>query len=241
MSCEYGLEQISAFLDRELPDGEQEKVWKHIQSCRSCAEEWESMQMARRSLQSLAAAPVPASVAMRVRVTASHELQRQLVRASISSFVRHSLARIRLVMDNMLQPVALPFTGGALSAMVLFGLIVPTLMSFPHGVPDSALSTNPDGTVVIMGSSGEYVPVLTNGLPQIIRATSLSPDDANVVELTIDEKGRVSNWSIARGQLTPDLTSIIIFSQFTPATVLGLPTSAKVKIVQRPPTRGLRS
>ena len=77
MSCEYGLEQISAFLDRELPDGEQEKVWKHIQSCRNCAEEWESMQMARRSLQSLAAVPVPASVAMRVRVTASHELQRR--------------------------------------------------------------------------------------------------------------------------------------------------------------------
>jgi hypothetical protein len=241
MSCENGLEQISAFLDRELPDAERENVWKHIQACRKCAEEWESLQMTRRSLQALAAARVPASVAMRVRVTASHELQRRLVRASISSFLQHSFARVRLVADNMFQPVALPFTGGALSAMVLFGLIVPTLMSFPHGAPDSALSTNPDGTVVIMGSTGEYVPALTNGLPQIVRASSLSPDDANVVELTIDERGRVSNWFIARGQLTPDLTSIIIFSQFTPATVLGLPTSAKVKIVQRPPARGLRS
>src|SRR5262249_3396794 len=150
-----------------------------------------------------------ASVTMRLRVTASHELQRRLVRASISSFLRHAFARVRLVVDNMLQPVALPFTGGALSTMVLFGLIVPTLMSFPHGAPDSALSTNPDGTVVIIGSAGEYVPSSANGdaetllraMPQILPVTSLTPDDANVVELTIDEKGRVSNWSVDRGQL----------------------------------------
>jgi hypothetical protein len=61
----------------------------------------------------------------------------------------------------------------------------------------------------------------------------VNPEDANVVELTIDENGRVIDYSVSHGKLTPDLQSIIMFSQFQPATLLGLRTSGKVQIVQR--------
>jgi hypothetical protein len=58
------------------------------------------------------------------------------------------------------------------------------------------------------------------------------PSEGNVVLLTIDATGRVSDYSVAHGKLTPDLKNIIMFSQFLPATVLGLPTTGKVKVVQ---------
>ena len=53
-----------------------------------------------------------------------------------------------------------------------------------------------------------------------------------MVVLTIDQSGRVCDWSVSHGELTPDITNIIMFSQFSPATNLGLPISGKVKAVQ---------
>jgi hypothetical protein len=58
------------------------------------------------------------------------------------------------------------------------------------------------------------------------------PEAANVVDLTIDQSGRVSNWTVARGELTPDLANIIMFGQFSPATNMGVPTFGKVRAVQ---------
>jgi hypothetical protein len=144
----------------------------------------------------------------------------------------------------MMRPLALPFAGGSLSAFVLFSVLVPCL-SFPHRVADAALSTFPDGTIIVMGASGSYAPAALSFLdeatamkqlgdmPRIEPINADTPADSNVVQLTIDERGRVSDYSLESGNLTPDLQSIIMFSEFTPATVLGIPASAKIKIVQR--------
>jgi hypothetical protein len=244
MSCENGQEQISLFLDRQIADQKRENVRAHIQSCRDCSSELESMQELRQSLRTLPEPIVPAALNARVMVIASHERQRRLVRQTVFTFARHCFSRVRLAFDNLMRPVALPFAGGSLSAVVLFSVLVPTL-SFPRHLADAVLSTYPDGTVVVMGLSGSYAPGAMSfpdeaaamkqlgDMPRIEPANAITPADANVVELTIDERGRVSDYSLERGHLTPDLQSIIMFSEFTPATVLGIPASAKIKIVQR--------
>jgi hypothetical protein len=213
MSCENGQDQISSFVDQDAASAE-----------------------VRQALQALSRPVVPPALSAQLRVIASHERQRRLVRLSIASFARHCGSQFRLAFDNMMRPVAIPFAGGSLSSIVLFAMLVPCL-SFPHHFGDGVLSTGPEGTIVVMGSTGEYVPDAVVDTPRLERASATSPDDANVVSLTIDERGRVSDYSLERGRLTPDLQSIIMFSQFTPATVLGVPTSAKVKVVQRPPAR----
>src|SRR5262249_46366753 len=98
-----------------------------------------------------------------------------------------------------------------------------------------------------MGASGSYAPAAMSFLdeaaamkqlgdmPRIEPLNAVSPADANVVELTIDERGRVADYSLERGNLTPDLQGLIMFSKFTPATLLGITASAKIKIVQRRP------
>jgi hypothetical protein len=202
--------------------------------------EWDAAgEDVRRALHGLRRPVVPGELTARLRVIASHERQRRLVHASISSFARNCYEQFRLAFDLMMKPAA-PFAGGTMSAVALFGMLAASL-SFPHRmIADASLFTYPDGTVVVMGSAGAYVPASLPDMPRIVglgNAATFDEGAANVVELTIDEKGRVCDFTVARGQLTMDIENIIMFSEFTPATILGTPTAAKVTVVQRPPAR----
>jgi hypothetical protein len=49
-----------------------------------------------------------------------------------------------------------------------------------------------------------------------------------VLELTIDERGRVVDYTLTSGQMTPELGAMILLSRFNPATLFGRPTSGKL-------------
>ena len=231
MSCENVQDLISPMLDRELEAGKREQLMAHIQSCRKCGAYFESMESVRTALRGVEQAAVPAELSAKLRVSASHARARQLARATFGKRLQSAYDRAQLVFDNLMRPVALPFAGGLSSAVILFGLLVPTL-SFPHNFADRALFTSPDGEVAIEAPGGIYMPEGLAGIPRIVPVNAAVPDDANVVELTVDESGRVIDFSVSHGSLTQDLQNIIMFSKFTPATFLGQPTSGKVKAVQ---------
>jgi hypothetical protein len=185
--------------------------------------------------------PMPSDLAAKLRVTASHERARRLARVSFGSRWHQWSISVQLWFDNLMRPVALPFSGGLASALVLFSLLVPSL-SFSHNFDnDMSLFTDPAGEVVVMGPSGPYVPMDVFAAPRIENVNAAYPAGANVVWLTVDENGKVIDYSVAQGKLTPDLASIIMLSQFRPATYLGAPTLGVVKIVQRMPIPGIRS
>jgi hypothetical protein len=207
-------------------------VWAHIQSCRDCSIQFESAQELRAALRSLQQSSLPAGLAERLRVLASHERARSVARATFAGRIAQISGRISLMFDNMMRPLALPFAGGLVSALMIFGFLVPTL-TFTHAYADQALYTYADGEVMIMGPNGAYTPVQeSDNAPRIERPDARTPETANVVDLTIDPNGRVWDWNVARGELTPDLANIIMFGQFSPATNLGVPIPSKVKAVQ---------
>ncbi len=110
----------------------------------------------------------------------------------------------------MMRPAALPFAGGVLSAALAFGILFPYL-GFAHHFgsgPSTQIFNMPDG--VIVGATGEP--------PRIEPADATSSDYQTVLELTVDNYGKVSDYQVTRGQLTPDLKELIMFSNFTPAT-----------------------
>lgn len=240
MSCENVRELISPLLDQQVGAGERRKVLAHLQACRKCKSHMHSVQELRQGLRSMKRPAVPTVLASRLRVTASHERQRQLVHSHLSMRLREWAGRLQLAFDNLMRPLALPFAGGTASAVVCFSILLP-ILSFPHNVRDATFFTGPDGTLVVQGVSGTFLPNEFIDVPRIERMDGDNPENANVVELTIDESGRVTDWSVLRGKLTPDIQSIIMFSKFSPATYLGTPTSGKVKAVQFIPTRSMRS
>ena len=169
------------------------------------------MQEIQDILRALKPRPVPARLAAQLRVMASHERQRQLARRTWRDALGWWYTRIHLHMDNLMRPLALPFAGGLLSALVLFSMLVPTL-NFRHNFRDD---------VPI------FADLYTN--PTLLEPSPFcSGDDDFMVELTIDEKGQVADYRMSEGKMTKELANDLLFSRFTPATFLGQPTFGKI-------------
>jgi Putative zinc-finger len=235
MSCENVQKLISPLLDGNLASRERESVLAHVASCSACAQRLQALENLRSDLRRLASPAIPALLAQKLRVLASHERARQRTRSTWAGRFAPWTDRLELSFNNLMRPFALPFAGGLLSALVVFSLIfVPSFgTASPLGTdPAIELVTTPvDGTVV--GRPGE-----TPGT--ILRGPALACDDT-IVELTIDENGNVRDWNMVRGQMTEDVKNMIVYSQFIPATYFGYPVQGKVKVALHNVDRGARS
>ena len=223
MSCQSVQERIPFFLDEVLAGKDREDVSAHVDSCRSCQMYLNSLNSVRVALRRLPAPSIPARVALELRVLASHERVRQLSRTSFSARLQYWRGRIKLFSDNLMRPVALPLAGGVLSAALLFGLLVPNL-SFVHKISDEpplSISRDPDGRVVDW--MGDY--------PRLESVNTPVSRDDTVIELTIDEQGRVADYTVRQGHLTPEAVSIIMLSRFTPAMFFYQPAWGKKLVV----------
>jgi hypothetical protein len=171
-------------------------------------------------LRAIPQRPVPVSLSSRLRVKASHERARRLTRINWRTMIRAWAANVRLAMDNAMRPVAVPFAGGLCSALVLFTLLMPNL-GFPHHITnDVPIALYTEASMVDMGMI-EMAPFY------------LASNDEIVVEVSIDENGQITDYSVPRGvKLTSDLTTaigrVMLFTSFSPATVFGQPTASKV-------------
>src|ERR1035441_5826545 len=63
--------------------------------------------------------------------------------------------------------------------------------------------------------------------PSALKVRTVGAGDV-VLELTIDERGRVVDYNLTSGKMTPELGSMILFSRCNPATYFGRPTSGKL-------------
>ncbi len=202
-------EMVSSLLDRRVTAKEEESVLAHLESCRQCGADFESMQELRGALRQLDRPELPARLREHLRMLALDERLRRLSHVGLSARAHRWAERMQLVFENLMRPMALPFAGGVLSALVMFAMLVPSL-AFPHNyrndVPLWRILTNP-----------------------ALEESPVSGGDEIVVELTIDERGRVTDYTISRGKPTAEqLNDLILFSRFAPATVFGQPTWGKV-------------
>ena len=234
MSCENVQERISLLLDGQLPEAGREDMLAHAEVCRECGTHLASLQTQRAILRKMAQTPMPDDLAAQLSVMASHERERQLARRSIRERVRRFAENVDLTFDNLMRPVALPLTGGLLSTLLLFGLMMPSL-SFSHstgGYDD--FSTLPQGSIVTnpydQGADDDAA-----DFPLFASPDQPNSDYVNIVNLTIDESGRVADWSIVRGQLTDEMKSIILLGRFVPATTFGIRTSGTIQVRQSLP------
>jgi anti-sigma factor RsiW len=146
MSCLKVQKLISPFLDQRLAGEMRDDVLAHLAACRECAAYADSLDQTRHVLRALPERPVPERLAGALRVLASHEYQRRLYGGALHATLRAWRERFQLMTDNLMRPLALPFAGGLLSALVLFCMLVPTLgfqHNFRDDVPIASGYTNP--------------------------------------------------------------------------------------------------
>lgn len=215
MSCQKVQKSISAFIDHSLDVEERESIRVHLENCRVCHVRAEQVSRLRSELRGMPVAVPPAMLTSRLRVMASHERARTLAHQSYAALWKYWRDRLALKVNNMMRPVALPFAGGLLSALFLFGMLVPTLGFHHNSRNDVPLSLYTQASVDEISPFG------------------ITTDDT-VVELTIDEKGQITDYVIPAGkdsrQLEANIANMVLFSTFTPATWFGQPTSGKILV-----------
>jgi hypothetical protein len=176
----------------------------------------------RMLLRTMPPRVAPSELETSLRIIASRESQRRRTRASWATRWAAMRDDLRVRTNNLMRPIAIPTAGGFVSALLLFGVLAPSL-----AIPPVTARANDIPTVLYTE------PSVKNFLP-----IGFEGDGDLVVEITVDENGKLVDYSIPNmddkvHRMDRSIENQILFTQFTPATRLGQPMSGKVRITFR--------
>lgn len=156
----------------------------------------------------------PQELTAKLRVTASRDRRRRRIHATWQSLLNHYQDRAHLWFENCMRPFAVPAAGGVMSALVVFAVLV---ANYPMRASNSPI---PDTPV------GEYQEAAFLNMGPIALDTQ-----EVVVDLVIDQQGRVADYKIADGgipvqnqqQLRREIENALLYATFEPAMRFGQP------------------
>ncbi|MGE5646774.1 MAG: anti-sigma factor family protein [Acidobacteriota bacterium] len=221
MNCRTVENSLSAHLDGALSQPEARGLMAHIDVCPDCESRLAQLARVQAALRKLPKSAPPERLTTALRVMASKERARVIARRRGAGILPD---RIRLWADDLMRPLALPFAGGLISAMLLFGMLIPTFTM--HRV------------------SGTDIPVALFTEPYVkAQAPFASFDNNDIdfdidVEVTVDSTGRMVDYSLPKGSKIenyPGLrraleNKLLLFTEFAPATMFGQTTYGKVYV-----------
>ena len=206
-TCVEIREHFSDYLDDRCAPDARKALRYHLSFCDPCWQQLEQMQAVGEELRALPRRPVPPDLALRLRVQVSQELNKK----PWSQYCAEYWERF----EEALRPFLLPATGGVLTAIICFGLIM--------------------GSQVVPITD---IPNVTVQLVTPARVQELAPMDFNtsdnglVVVTQINAEGRVKSYRVVSGGGSPELMQrldrMIYFSHYQPATMFGKPTDGEV-------------
>jgi len=217
MECSTVRQRVSAYVDDAVSAEEGRLLERHLNACRECAVETERYFGLREKLRSLPRPLPPPDLTTRLRVIASKV---RVESAGGASRWNRWRDRVELSLHHLMRPLALPAVGGLCSAVFLFSTLVPMFKSaFALGTLDADVPT----TLTTQPMLKDTAPVAFG-------------DGEAVVDLQLDDQGRIINYSIvsAPGQqsdkLRRSIENSLLFTEFWPATTFGRPVAGTIRI-----------
>jgi hypothetical protein len=214
MSCKAVRESLWDYTSGILAEEERAGIESHLSDCRECVLHRVEVRSMRSGLRHLPSVNVPELLNTRLRVLASRDRSRRLVRRDFASWLTEQKFRLRLVFDNLFRPFALPAAGGILASCLCFGTVVDTLHVGPEWQNDLPL-----------GISSEVA---------IDELSPFSCDGKDVmVQLSVDSDGKVTDFELQpeRSHASPEelheIGNLVLYSKFSPAVRLGRPVASK--------------
>jgi anti-sigma factor RsiW len=216
MSCETIRSRLAGYLDGTLPEAEaRSHVAEHLSHCADCREELQSYSRLSQLMSRVQPVAPPEDLAVRIRIAVAK------ARAELHPARRWQRLRDKLdiVLENILQPLALPATGGFISAIVVFALVLPFYARV--GPLSAAADTLP---------AALFQPARLETLAGFsVSALDSTQADMLLVEATVGADGSVMDYRILAGpdgpQVRRQLDQILMFSRFRPSTSFGRPLS----------------
>jgi len=220
MECSNVKQNVSAYMDNAVPEEARSEMRQHMSNCGPCAREVERHRRIREALRTLPHRAVPAGLTMRLRVAAS-KVRAGSVRGE-SNWTRWR-DRFQLTLKNLMRPIALPLVGGLCSAVVMFSALVPTFTS----------AFAMDKTPLLLD-----VPTMLATEPMVKYTAPVAFGETEaIVDLTIDEQGRIANYTIVSTgpgqkaeQVRRNIENKLLFLGFWPATAFGKPVAGTVRV-----------
>ena len=206
MKCSKVRTSLSAMNDSRLSEPERAAVVQHLTECAECLQRQRELRFVSMSLRETMPKRPPVDLTYRLRVLASHERARMIAGSSW-------LSNLRFRINQLVRPLAVPAAGGFFASLLAFAILVPNF------------------TVHANTANDVQVPLYTR--VSIVNPSPFAFDGQDVmVELTIDENGAVSDYTVPGATLTKDemraVGSFLLFTSFKAATAFGQPVASKM-------------
>lgn len=222
MNCEQVRQWLPGYLDGALPaDARSEtrvKIGQHLEDCEICREELQAYRALSSLMSQVQRPEPPAEMALRIRVAAAQRLADR----PWLHYVRRARTRAELVLKNVLEPLAIPATGGFTVALIVFVLVCQLL---GMGVPLNAVSNDSPTNLLQPARLEALAPFPVTGLED----AGNSGPHALLVEATINAQGEAVYYRILSGPdndtIRRQLDLVLLFSRFRPLMSFGRFTS----------------
>ncbi len=208
-----GCSEIQAgfteYLDGRLNGRDMQEIAAHLDDCRNCAREWESLRQTQMSLVELGPAPEPKDLLLRIRVAVSQERARSR---------RSRWEGLSLAWKNTVGPFLLQASAGFASAVLLLGTVVVLVSMFTQPETVQATKDEPLGM-----ATAPHLLYLSSGAD----TDELGAAAPVVVEAYVNDEGEVYDYRILSGPTDAatrsEVENLLLFSVFAPARFFGQP------------------
>lgn len=215
MNCREAQSRLAGYLDGAMRTGEHAAVRRHVESCADCRSELERFRHLMICLSRVNPIEPPPDLATRIRVQAAHAEPKQ----PLANLV---WARMQMIFEDIFKPLAVPATGGILTALAVFVLLVQNILV---GVPLTGVVPNDLPLNLVQPARLESLaPFPVPNLP----AAAGDPNSTGLLlEATLNSQGEVVSYKILSGPndaaVQHQLDEVLLFSRFRPLVSFGLP------------------
>jgi len=213
MTCKTVRRWLPGSLDGGLDAREQAILHAHLEACAGCRSELAKYRQLSALMSRSERAVPPADLAMRIRVSLNRARDAE-------PWGRRAWSRITISAENMLAPLALPATGGVLTALLTFSLVFYNLLL---GVPLGAVPNDVPIHTIRPARLEALAPFPVPGE----EAFAVGEEQLLLVEAVVNEHGQAVDYRILVGpdnrEVRRQLDSVVFFSKYRPQFSFGRP------------------
>jgi len=217
MNCREAGRRLPGYLDGAIRSREHARLREHLDACSACRAQLERYQRLSACLAQLEPVAPPADLAARIRVKAVHALP-------LWGTIAQHWRRAFLTFENILRPLAVPATGGILTALVAFVLVVQNVLV---GVPLGGVVA--DDLPLNLVQPARLESMAPFAIPGMAVAEGRSESGLLLVDATLNAQGQAVSFKILSGPqdaaVRRQLDQVMLFSRFRPQLSFGRPMS----------------
>ncbi len=222
MNCEKVRKLLPGYLDGAAltgaSSGTHTSIGHHLESCADCRDELRAYQALSSVMSGVQRAMPPVDLALKIRVAAAQRLSDR----TWLHYILRARTRAELVLKNILEPLAIPATGGFTVALVVFVLVCQLL---GLGVPLRAGANDSPTNLLQPARLEALAPFPITGLEE----SGHAGPHALLVEATVSAQGEAVSYRILAGPdnetVRRQLDMVLLFSRFRPQMSFGRFTS----------------